>query len=681
MYASVWVVTLACLLAVRVAQTESLSVAPFLLVMTAGLAFSALVSRRPLGEGARIAFGFLDGMIALLTLTAQTYLNEMVGLNTDGALEIYLSRSFLWYLTLRSWVLVTIGSVAFQCVPGLAVFGLVATYVLATELIWLFVLFVLSMLFTLAVAHLVESTPTSTSSPAPPVRPMELRSALRIAMGAGGVASLFGFAVAGLLAITLGQLISGMVVGLPLRHLANSPASNTGTEIQVGAGPTALSQIEVMRVTATGQAVPRYLRQDVYEVYNGKGWNRLRLFVEDVYPNAEGIFVFNNRFSSVPEEYQTTLRIRLQLGWHRALYTPGVPLSVSAPVRQILLTIPHRTLTTPTPLGAGASYEVTAYIPPDNPDLLRQRTATLPRFNSFPTPASTERVRQLVQDLVRGAPTDYDKVFRLKRYIETNTAYNLQVSAYPSDEDPVEYFLFEAKEGYCVEFATALAVMCQYAGLPARVVSGYLLREPDPETGVYIVREADRHLWTEVYFDGIGWVAFDATEGAPVIDGGEGALAGGVDEARRHQNWRRWLIDGAIALGIAYLLYLIGSSWRVRTSPQLAKKKHAETYHRLVFSLQLAGVSAPAPYETPASFLQRAQSRLKGSVLENALKNLEAVLPSYLFGSVEQANQLEPTVHKQVRELERALKQEIPLSQRTVKTVQLYWRKLNGDIA
>ncbi|MFQ3611949.1 MAG: hypothetical protein SNJ72_10710, partial [Fimbriimonadales bacterium] len=148
-YFSVWVVTLACILAVRVAQTEGLSLAPFVLILTAGLTFSALMSRKPMTEGARIAFGFIDGMIALLTLTAQTYLNGLVGMTTETALEVYLSRSFLWYLTLRSGVLVTLGSVAFQCVPGLAVFGLVATYVLASEIIWLFVLFLLAMLFTL----------------------------------------------------------------------------------------------------------------------------------------------------------------------------------------------------------------------------------------------------------------------------------------------------------------------------------------------------------------------------------------------------------------------------------------------------------------------------------------------------------------------------------------------------
>lgn len=38
----------------------------------------------------------------------------------------------------------------------------------------------------------------------------------------------------------------------------------------------------------------------------------------------------------------------------------------------------------------------------------------------------------------------------------------------------VSYFVLEAPEGYCVYFASAMAVMARIAGLPARYVEGYL---------------------------------------------------------------------------------------------------------------------------------------------------------------------------------------------------------------
>ena len=73
----------------------------------------------------------------------------------------------------------------------------------------------------------------------------------------------------------------------------------------------------------------------------------------------------------------------------------------------------------------------------------------------------------------------------------------------------VSYFVLEAPEGYCVYFASAMAVMARIAGLPARYVEGYLA-VPD-ENGECVVTGRSAHAWAEVYFKGFGWVVFDAT--------------------------------------------------------------------------------------------------------------------------------------------------------------------------
>jgi hypothetical protein len=75
----------------------------------------------------------------------------------------------------------------------------------------------------------------------------------------------------------------------------------------------------------------------------------------------------------------------------------------------------------------------------------------------------------------------------------------------------VDYFLFNQQSGYCSHFATAMAVMCRYSGLPARVAVGYLPGYIDPLTGAHIVRAGDAHAWVEVHFNRTGWVAFDPT--------------------------------------------------------------------------------------------------------------------------------------------------------------------------
>ena len=65
------------------------------------------------------------------------------------------------------------------------------------------------------------------------------------------------------------------------------------------------------------------------------------------------------------------------------------------------------------------------------------------------------------------------------------------------------------KEGYCTYFASAMTVLCRMAGLPARYVEGFVA-QPGADGFAYVTGK-DAHAWTEVYFEGFGWVPFDAT--------------------------------------------------------------------------------------------------------------------------------------------------------------------------
>lgn len=53
-------------------------------------------------------------------------------------------------------------------------------------------------------------------------------------------------------------------------------------------------------------------------------------------------------------------------------------------------------------------------------------------------------------------------------------------------------------------------------GIPARYAEGYYISEQalaDSEDGNVSVLGEDAHGWTEVYFDGIGWLPVDVTPG------------------------------------------------------------------------------------------------------------------------------------------------------------------------
>ena len=59
----------------------------------------------------------------------------------------------------------------------------------------------------------------------------------------------------------------------------------------------------------------------------------------------------------------------------------------------------------------------------------------------------------------------------LETYLSSNFRYTLTPSNVPSGRDFVEYFL-ETGEGYCVYFASAMAVMARSLGIPSRMVCG-----------------------------------------------------------------------------------------------------------------------------------------------------------------------------------------------------------------
>ena len=107
-------------------------------------------------------------------------------------------------------------------------------------------------------------------------------------------------------------------------------------------------------------------------------------------------------------------------------------------------------------------------------------------------------------------------------YMKENMTYTLTPSgAIDASLDGVENFLTVTKEGYCVQYASSLVLMLRQVGIPARYVEGYVTGESyitqnTRKEGVAAkykttVRDRNEHSWVEVWYDGIGWVQYEAT--------------------------------------------------------------------------------------------------------------------------------------------------------------------------
>ncbi|MFO8111792.1 MAG: DUF3488 and transglutaminase-like domain-containing protein [Desulfosalsimonadaceae bacterium] len=127
------------------------------------------------------------------------------------------------------------------------------------------------------------------------------------------------------------------------------------------------------------------------------------------------------------------------------------------------------------------------------------------------------------EEIVRNA-LDY---FRERGFVYT-------VTPPLAGRNPVDDFLFDAQSGYCEHYASAFAFLMRSAGIPARVVGGYLGGEINPYGNYLIVRQSYAHAWVEVWNEEKGWFRVDPTAVvAPgrIAGGPEGGLSPG--ELRR----------------------------------------------------------------------------------------------------------------------------------------------------
>jgi transglutaminase-like putative cysteine protease len=129
----------------------------------------------------------------------------------------------------------------------------------------------------------------------------------------------------------------------------------------------------------------------------------------------------------------------------------------------------------------------------------------------------TPRTRDLAAQIGAGLDNPYDQAAAVTRWLRSNISYSRITDAPPANVDPIDWFLFDYRIGFCNYYASAEVVMLRSLGIPARLAAGYARGEYVPESGVYEVYGEDAHAWPEVYFPGYGWVEFEPTASQPVL--------------------------------------------------------------------------------------------------------------------------------------------------------------------
>jgi protein-glutamine gamma-glutamyltransferase len=240
------------------------------------------------------------------------------------------------------------------------------------------------------------------------------------------------------------------------------------------------------------------------------------------------------------------------------------------------------------------------------------------------------RAQALAQQAVAGADgTRYGTVMALTRYLQSHYQYSLQLGHVPSGTDPVDWFLFDARIGYCEQFATAETLMLRSLGIPARLATGYSTGTYDPVLDQAVVHESDAHAWVEVYFPGHGWVPVDPSPGFSALAATrfpDRFAASGLAHVIPHL--ALGAPGAAIAgLGLAGILpgvgtvvvaVVLGAAWLYRRRRPPGRRMAPEQIEllRLYEALQQKAGRHRAPPETPREYASRAPAGLAAITLE-----------------------------------------------------------------
>ncbi len=369
----------------------------------------------------------------------------------------------------------------------------------------------------------------------------------------------------------------------------------------------------------------RYWRGPVLHRFDGSTWRRD--------PDWSAPTRTPLEFSGPAYRYRVTLEPSNRQFWF-ALDTPA-----QSPDSDVSLThdyelLAKRPVSEPTAFDA-VSYTSTSATAPLSEAERLHNTALPPNRNP--------RTLELARELYARAGTDTAFVAGALEYLRSGGfVYSLEPEKLGAEQ--VDDFLFRTRTGFCGHYASAFVVLMRAAGVPARVVTGYLGGEWNPVGQYLVIRQSDAHAWAEVWLAGRGWRRIDPTavveparlqrglfDLLPESMSGSTRLLRAAWLAELAQRWDAvdaWWndrvvkfdyatqldvlgrlglhFDDALGLGWAFAAALLGwlavIAWQLgRSASPMRREPLARAYVRLCGKLARSGV-ARAPYQGPLAY-------------------------------------------------------------------------------
>jgi protein-glutamine gamma-glutamyltransferase len=235
----------------------------------------------------------------------------------------------------------------------------------------------------------------------------------------------------------------------------------------------------------------RYWRGPVLHDFDGYTWRREK----------------SSLISRDPLNYLGTgYRYRIALEPSEQRWWFSLDTATASPGPKVFFTYDYQ-LISAEPVTQGTSYTLVSHTSTratrEISDPVRRTDTSLPETRN-------PRSRELASTLRRKVSSDAEFVTAVLEYLRTG---GFQYSLTPPrlGYDSVDDFLFNTRLGFCGHYASAFVALMRAAGVPARVVTGYLGGEWNPIGRYFVVRQSDAHAWAEVWLEGRGWTRVDPT--------------------------------------------------------------------------------------------------------------------------------------------------------------------------
>ena len=328
-------------------------------------------------------------------------------------------------------------------------------------------------------------------------------------------------AILGVIALAAALLVAPQLPGAgadPLLDFVSTARSGAGGRsyrtdvapfVDIGAKLQHVDNVELFTVASK---TPDYWRIAALDEYTNDGGGQWTLRADGSGSVRVGLPDTSGRRTAGTGTVLQDFRItKLGERWLPAAYR-AVAISLS----DTLVVNSSTTLVTQAETVRGLHYTVASQLPPLAADSVTaaaggHRSADVPK-GLEPLPAASQRPpsrhRRAGQQIVdqNVAATPFAKAAALRDFFRSG-AFHYDTTVAPFDDGNAIVQFLQDKRGFCVQFASAYAVMARTLGIPARVAVGFTQGTLGSD-GRYHVTSHDAHAWPEIWLAGLGWTHF-----------------------------------------------------------------------------------------------------------------------------------------------------------------------------